>query len=242
MGSLSRILRGLFRDLPLFEAGRRDVRQLRGTWTTNQPVCPDGGPNRVSPGLLGPGADGVPRRGDSRPTSACSDTHSGTTPGWRCPRSSPGWKNAPTSTSMPSVSSSFEPGQRGERFSSVTLRTALPFLAGEGAALAMAGAYLLARELDRAAGDHAAAFVRYEGLYRPFIERKQRVARAFASSFAPRTNFGLAVRDAAVHLMKLPLLGTWMARRMFADDFALPESAVRGEASSQEASERASAH
>ena len=111
-------------------------------------------------------------------------------------------------------------------------------LAGEGAALAMAGAYLLARELDRAAGDHAAAFVRYEGLYRPFIERKQRAARAFASSFAPKTNFGLAVRDAAVHLMKLPLIGTWMARRMFADDFTLPEPAARGEAR-QEALERA---
>ncbi|HUM13119.1 MAG TPA: hypothetical protein VLT82_19385 [Myxococcaceae bacterium] len=41
--------------------------------------------------------------------------------------------------------------------------------------------------------------------------------------------------------MKLPLLGTWMARRMFADDFTLSESAVSGKAPSQEAGERASA-
>ena len=58
-------------------------------------------------------------------------------------------------------------------------------LAGEGAALAMAGAYLLAGELGRAQGNHRIAFPRYEQMFRPFIERRQRAARSFASSFTP---------------------------------------------------------
>lgn len=96
-------------------------------------------------------------------------------------------------------------------------------LAGEGAALAMAGAYLLAGELGRAQGDHRVAFPRYEQLFRPFIERKQRAARSFASSFAPRTAVGLRLRDLAVNLINVPILGGWVTRRMFADDFHLPE-------------------
>lgn len=96
-------------------------------------------------------------------------------------------------------------------------------LAGEGAGLAMAGAYVLAGELGRAGGDHHAAFARYERTLRPFVERKQRAARAFASSFAPGTRLGLRVRDLAVHLINTPLLGRWLTRRMFADGLALPE-------------------
>jgi 2-polyprenyl-6-methoxyphenol hydroxylase-like FAD-dependent oxidoreductase len=96
-------------------------------------------------------------------------------------------------------------------------------LAGEGAGLAMAGAYLLAEELGRSRGDHRIAFPRYEKMFRPFIERKQRAARSFASSFAPRTALGLAVRDLAVNLINVPILGGWVTRRMFGDDFALPD-------------------
>ncbi|HET6981555.1 MAG TPA: FAD-binding domain [Myxococcaceae bacterium] len=96
-------------------------------------------------------------------------------------------------------------------------------LAGEGAGLAMAGAYLLAGELRRAQGNHRFAFPRYEEMFRPFIERKQKAARAFAASFAPRTALGLSVRDLAVNLINVPVLGDWVTRRMFADDFTLPE-------------------
>jgi 2-polyprenyl-6-methoxyphenol hydroxylase-like FAD-dependent oxidoreductase len=96
-------------------------------------------------------------------------------------------------------------------------------LAGEGAGLAMAGAYVLAGELRQARGDHREAFIRYERRFRPFIELKQKAARAFASSFAPRTALGLRVRDLAVNLLNVPRLGSWMTRRLFADDFRLPD-------------------
>ena len=57
-------------------------------------------------------------------------------------------------------------------------------LAGEGAAFGMAGAYILACELERTVGDHTRAFAAFEQHFRPFIERKQKAARAFARSFA----------------------------------------------------------
>jgi|SRR5215472_10011178 len=61
-------------------------------------------------------------------------------------------------------------------------------LAGEGSASAMVGAYLLAGELQRAGSDYG----------RPFVERRQRSAKAFASSFAPLISYGLFVRGARI--------------------------------------------
>lgn len=99
-------------------------------------------------------------------------------------------------------------------------------LAGEGSSFAMAGAYILAGELGRAGGDYQAAFAAYERAFRPFIERKQKGARSFASSFAPSSRLGLFARDQLLRLMNVPVLGDWMIRRMAADNFTLPEYAA----------------
>jgi len=96
-------------------------------------------------------------------------------------------------------------------------------LAGEGAAFAMAGAYILAAELERAGGDHARAFAAYEHRFRPFIERKQRSARGFASSFAPKTSLGLFVRDQVLRLCAIPVVADFLMRRFVADCFILPD-------------------
>jgi len=47
-----------------------------------------------------------------------------------------------------------------------------PF-SGQGTSLALAGAFVLGRELARSAGDHAAAFARYEARMRPFVLMNQ---------------------------------------------------------------------
>ena len=52
-------------------------------------------------------------------------------------------------------------------------------LAGQGSALAMTGAYILAGELAKARGKHDIAFDKYERLLRGFVERKQRGAAGF---------------------------------------------------------------
>ncbi|GAA4939588.1 FAD-dependent monooxygenase [Streptomonospora halophila] len=47
------------------------------------------------------------------------------------------------------------------------------FLSGRGTSLALTGARILAEELDQCAGDHAAAFERYEARQRPYVAHAQ---------------------------------------------------------------------
>ena len=96
-------------------------------------------------------------------------------------------------------------------------------LAGEGAGLALAEAYVLAGELSAAGLDYRAAFRRYEQRLRPFVERKQAAAVGFASSFAPKTTFGIWCRDQVTKLLAVRGIADRIARRMMSDDFELPD-------------------
>jgi 2-polyprenyl-6-methoxyphenol hydroxylase-like FAD-dependent oxidoreductase len=59
-------------------------------------------------------------------------------------------------------------------------------LAGQGSALAMVSAYILAGELYRCNADYAEAFRRYQNLFAPFVRKKQKAALRFASlDFSP---------------------------------------------------------
>lgn len=96
-------------------------------------------------------------------------------------------------------------------------------LAGEGAGLAMAEAYVLAGELAVAGGVHETAFARYEERLMPFVRGKQETARSFAASFVPRTTFRILLRDLATRLMAIPLLADVFVGRDLRDDLDLPE-------------------
>jgi 2-polyprenyl-6-methoxyphenol hydroxylase-like FAD-dependent oxidoreductase len=96
-------------------------------------------------------------------------------------------------------------------------------VAGQGSALAMAGAYVLAGELKRAGGDHAQAFSRYQAVMKPEIARKQKMALRFASSFVPASSFSLFVRDAFVKLMFLPGLSRYFIRLLLTEDMKLDD-------------------
>jgi 2-polyprenyl-6-methoxyphenol hydroxylase-like FAD-dependent oxidoreductase len=98
-------------------------------------------------------------------------------------------------------------------------------LAGEGAGLSMAGAYLLAGELKRAGGDFRTAYPCYQDGFKPFVERKQRQAVRFARQFAPKTRVGLLVRNMVSRTFNAPFIGEFMVKRMFAAPFALPDFA-----------------
>lgn len=100
---------------------------------------------------------------------------------------------------------------------------AVSLLAGEGSGLAMVQAYVLAGELNRAGADHQEAFRRYERRLRPIVESRQRSARAFATTFAPKTALGLWTRNQASKLLNVPRLADWVVRSEFSDDIALPE-------------------
>lgn len=96
-------------------------------------------------------------------------------------------------------------------------------LAGQGSALAMTAAYVLAGELHRAGGDHQAAFARYEAMLHPFLIGKQTAAEKFASAFAPKTEFGLFLRNKITSLMRIPLVAKLAMSKSLIDRFELPD-------------------
>jgi 2-polyprenyl-6-methoxyphenol hydroxylase-like FAD-dependent oxidoreductase len=95
-------------------------------------------------------------------------------------------------------------------------------LAGEGTGLAMTEAYVLAAELAVARGDHRAAFAAYERRMMPFLEKKQRSAARFASSFVPKTAMGVAFRNLVTKLLRFGPVADWFIVRDLRDDIVLP--------------------
>jgi 2-polyprenyl-6-methoxyphenol hydroxylase-like FAD-dependent oxidoreductase len=96
-------------------------------------------------------------------------------------------------------------------------------LAGQGSALAMISAYVLAGELVRSGGAHPEAFAEYEALTRSFIESKQQAAERFAGAVAPRTGWGLMFRNLVLNLTAIPGLARWAIGRDLIDRLVLPD-------------------
>ena len=95
-------------------------------------------------------------------------------------------------------------------------------LAGQGSALAMVSAYVLAGELADARGGHQKAFAGYEALLRDYISTKQRGAERFAGVFAPTTRAGLYVRNQIIKALAIPGLTRWTVGRDLIDTLRLP--------------------
>jgi 2-polyprenyl-6-methoxyphenol hydroxylase-like FAD-dependent oxidoreductase len=97
------------------------------------------------------------------------------------------------------------------------------FLAGQGSALAMVAAYVLAGELGRSNRTPEEAFRRYEAQLRPFISGKQTAAVKLAGSFAPRTRWGLFFRNQVTKAFAIPFVPKLMMGSTLVDSFALPD-------------------
>ncbi len=95
-------------------------------------------------------------------------------------------------------------------------------LAGQGSALAMVGAYMLAGELHRAGCDYAAALARYQDRYESFVLKKQKGALRFAGIFAPKSKFSMFIRNQVMNLLKIPLVTDLAAGRELSDNLTLP--------------------
>lgn len=87
---------------------------------------------------------------------------------------------------------------------------AVSLIAGQGASLGIAGAFVLGEQLVRAAST-GEAFTAYERLMRPVVEEKQRVARRSARWFLPANPPQLWIRRAALRLARLPVLDRYVA-------------------------------
>ena len=95
-------------------------------------------------------------------------------------------------------------------------------LGGQGAALAMIGAYVLADELRRASGDPAEAFRRYQRFLADFMAEKQNAAVGFAKFFVPPSPLTLRMRNYATRLLSLDFIASLVARTSLLDRINLP--------------------
>ena len=96
-------------------------------------------------------------------------------------------------------------------------------LAGQGSALAMAGAYVLAGELMQAHGDYRTAFARYEDQVHPAVARKQQGAKKFARSFVPRSRLGILFRNEASRLMRWRPIARLAMKQPLMETLQLPD-------------------
>lgn len=70
----------------------------------------------------------------------------------------------------------------------------LTLMAGQGASMAMAGAFVLSQELKRHPPNFSEAFQRYERFLKPAISKKQRQAEKFSHNFVPGTSWQIKFR------------------------------------------------
>ena len=96
-------------------------------------------------------------------------------------------------------------------------------VAGQGSALAMISAYVLAGELADADGRHEQAFDKYEAFLRAYINTKQRGAERFAAVFAPKTRWGLWFRNQVIKTFAIPGLARLAVGRDIIDTLQLPD-------------------
>ncbi|HMJ05654.1 MAG TPA: FAD-dependent monooxygenase, partial [Chthoniobacterales bacterium] len=101
-------------------------------------------------------------------------------------------------------------------------------LAGQGSALAMAAAYVLAGELGAPRSSAEEALKRYEERLHPFMLGKQEAAKKFAGGFTPRTRWGLFLRNQVTKAFAIPLLPKLLMRTTLLDRIDLPAYAATG--------------
>jgi 2-polyprenyl-6-methoxyphenol hydroxylase-like FAD-dependent oxidoreductase len=100
----------------------------------------------------------------------------------------------------------------------------LTLLAGQGSQMAMAGAYVLARELERHHGDYAAAFAAYEALLKPEVTKRQNDAATMAHYFMPTKRSWPWLRRLTIKLifspLVLPLVFRWFGAKSVLEGYA----------------------
>jgi 2-polyprenyl-6-methoxyphenol hydroxylase-like FAD-dependent oxidoreductase len=96
-------------------------------------------------------------------------------------------------------------------------------LAGQGSALAMVAAYILAGELHRSGGDYVQAFARYQQLFAPFVEGKQKAAPRFAGLIAPKSRAALFIRNQVMNLLRIPWVADFTIGGEISDKLTLPQ-------------------
>jgi 2-polyprenyl-6-methoxyphenol hydroxylase-like FAD-dependent oxidoreductase len=99
----------------------------------------------------------------------------------------------------------------------------ISLLGGQGSALAMVAAYVLAGELKQANGNHEVAFAAYEQRLHAVLAAKQKAAAKFAPFFAPNSRLRIFLRNQVMKLMGIPFVTKLAVGRELRDRIELPE-------------------
>ncbi len=100
-------------------------------------------------------------------------------------------------------------------------------LSGQGASLAMGGAYLLAKALHDTA-DYQEAFRSYKQQMSAYVLEQQKSGRSFAKSFLPGSSLGLFVQQAMMKVLFREAFSGLLRRQLFAPSI-LPAPDVKPE-------------
>ena len=100
-------------------------------------------------------------------------------------------------------------------------------LAVQGASVAMAGAYLLAKALHDTA-DYQEAFRRYEEQMAGYVREQQKRGRRLAKTFLPSSPLGLFVQHTLLRVVMRPMFGGLLRRQMIVPSI-LPAPETRPE-------------
>lgn len=95
----------------------------------------------------------------------------------------------------------------------------ITLLSGQGASMAMTGAYVLAKKLSEANGNYTKAFEEYESDLRPFIERMQQKAVKNAATYLPDTKFKLWVRNLLAPIVFTRLFSPLIIKQLGAGNY-----------------------
>ncbi|MFI5715125.1 FAD-dependent monooxygenase [Nocardia sp. NPDC051750] len=97
-------------------------------------------------------------------------------------------------------------------------------LSGQGTAMALVGAYVLAGEILRTPGDPAAALTRYAETLRPFVDTAQQLPPGGVKVMAPRTRAGIRAAHAVARLSTSRVMQPLMTRMLSeTEDYSLPD-------------------
>lgn len=106
----------------------------------------------------------------------------------------------------------------GDAASSISL------LGGQGSALAMTAAFLLASELHGCGGDYRSALLSYEQQFAPYVLRKPKAALRFAGAFVPRSRSSIICRNLIMNLMNWKPIADLVVKGDIADRLELPDT------------------
>ncbi len=101
----------------------------------------------------------------------------------------------------------------------------ITLLSGQGASMAMTGAYILAEKLSKAQGDYTKAFLDYETDLRPLIESMQKKAVANAASYLPASRFKLWIRNLLAPIVFTRLFSPLVIKQLGAENYFAKEQA-----------------